>query len=165
MSESFEQLPLGGEQQMSEDEKAKSTKKLPIRYLVYGLIAALLVTGVSIAGYVTAGSLAPRSARVAKFDVSVTHAGGWSVDHYNDVSSHGVGGNKVYTFTVTNHGEVPVRVRLHADRVSLQGQNPTVSPGGNFDLPIGGSQNVTVTVHGVAGGNAVRVFAEYVQID
>ena len=137
-------------------------EKLPLtRYVLYVLLVTLTVTGVAFSRYTTTSSL-DAVARMANFNVSVTHAT-WSHGVYADIASHVLNGNKAYVFTVTNNSEVVVRARLVID--SYDGTAPTVSPSSWFTLAVGASQNVTMTVVGAVDGNDVDLHVEYEQVD
>ena len=146
-----------------ENKAVKLGKMTIARYMLYALIAVVLVTGGSFARYTTKGP-ALEDARVAEFDVSIA-LNGWS---NNDVSTHAMGENKVYSYTVTNNSEVAVQVRLVVD--SYSGLEPQLSSSGWFVLAAGGdSDDVTVTIAGDlignGGGNVVQMHMEYEQID
>ena len=144
------------------NRQREKKEKLPIiRYMLYVLVVTITVTGVSLSRYSTTSSTGD-NARIAHFDISVTHAP-WSKGEYKDISAHALNGSKTYVFTVTNNGEVPVRVRLDID--TYDGQLPTVNPPGWFNLAISGSQNVGVTVIGELDGNDIDLHVEYEQID
>ena len=140
----------------------KQREKLPfVRYVLYVLLVTFTVTSVSFSRYSTTSSF-DDLARMANFNVSVTHAP-WSQGEYADISSHALNGDKLYTFTVTNNSEVPVRARLIVD--SHDGQAPVVNPATWFTLTAAASQNVAVTVVGAIDGNDVNLRVEYEQID
>ena len=141
----------------------KNNIKIPyVRYMAYMLIVMLTVTSASLSRFKMSSS-AGDSARVAEFNVSVTHAAGWSAGEFNDIVATGIGGSKDYIFTVTNNSEVAVRARLVVE--SSSGQAAAVNPSGWFDLQCNNSRNVTVNVVGDAGGNNVKMHVEYEQID
>ena len=143
------------------DRCREEKEKIPIiRYMLYFLIITFIVTGVSLSRYSMA-SLEQDTSRVAKFNVSVTHTA-WS-NGDQDISAHKLNGNKVYTFTVTNNSEVAVRARLVI--VNNSGPAPATNPPAWFDLAVGGTQNVTVTVNGALDGNVINMRVEYRQID
>jgi len=146
-----------------DEDEAK--KPLPyLRYVSYGVIVMTMVSGVALARFATSSGGAD-GARVAELDVVVTHGGTWSGGYYADVSSHVAGGNQVYSFTVLNQSEVPVRAQVRADKMGTSGANPQISPA-SFDLaPLGGSQAFTVTVTGTADGNKIKIYVDYTQID
>ena len=132
-----------------------------IRYLVYLLIVTTAITGVSLSRYATSSGVND-SARVAKFDVVISHVV-WSEDENNDISLVSApGGTRNYVFTTQNNSEVAVRARLiivSSDYIATE--NPT----GWTDIAPHGSENITVTVTGTFEGNHVKVYIEYEQID
>ena len=91
----------------------------PIRKLVACLILSIvIVTGVSLSRYST-GSPTNEAARLARFDVTVSPAdtSQWS-DPANLADNAGIIGDgmrKLYTFSIINTGEVPVRGRIDVD--------------------------------------------------
>ena len=156
-------------------KKKDKKKALPvIRYMVYLLIAAATVTGVSLSRY-SASAPADETARTAKFDVVVTPQG-WSD---NDVSAHAENGSKNYTFTVKNNSEVAVRARLvdavtgspmtNVSVTDASYQSIPVGSGGWFDLSSAGAaadtRLVSTSITGSPTGYTVKMRVEYEQID
>ena len=158
-----------------------------IRYLIYLLIVTMTVTGVSLSRYATSTTTNASPARIAKFDVVVTHTATWSNGEYDDTSYRLGAGTYGYTFKVTNHSEIAVRARLVIDAYdsaydSLPVINPAplaspypqnmsdwvvIAANGNF-------QNVSITLRGCGsasppsnwvGANDLRMHFEYEQID
>ena len=88
----------------------------PIKRLIACLIlSTVVVTGVSLSRY-SAGSSTNDTARVAKFEVSVSPSDNsqWS-DPFNLTDDAGIisdGMRKLYTFSIINTGEVPVRGKI-----------------------------------------------------
>ena len=132
-----------------------------IRCLIYLLIVTATVTGVSLSRYSTSSG-GSDSARVAKFDVVISHVE-WSEDENNDIFLVLTpGGTRNYVFTVTNNSEVAVRARLI---IISSSYTATENPSGWTDISPNSSKNITVTVTGTFEGNHVKVHIEYEQID
>ena len=143
-------------------KQTRAKTPLPIiRYLIYLLIATAAVTGVSMSRYATSSQMSD-SARVAKFDVVISHAG-WSKDENNDIFTVSTPeGTRNYVFTVANNGEIAVRARLI---IVSSNDLATANPTGWINLSPHSSENITVTVTGTFEGNRVKVYIEYEQID
>lgn len=116
------------------EKTAKKKFRLPISaYLLYLLLVSVLLTGVSLSKYV-ASTEGIDSARVAKFDVSLS--GGSSVSLEAE-------GSQTQTLTVKNDSEVSVRCSLVAANVPAGvtvSYNPT-----SVDIAPGESKTVNVT--------------------
>jgi len=144
---------------------AKENIKKPalplVRYMAYLLIVTTAITGVSLSRYSTSSS-SDDSARVAKFEVVISHIE-WSEDENNDISLVSTpDGVRNYVFTVTNNSEVAVRARLI---IIASDYTATANPTGWTDISPDNSENITVTVTGTFEGNHVKVYIEYEQID
>jgi len=144
-----------------EKKREKSSFKLPlVRFTVYVLLLAVLLTGATFSRY-SSNFETGDSARVASFSVSFVQHDTWSIDEFNDVTAHELNGSKTYTFTVTNTGEVAIRVRLVVDVNDLA---VTVNPTGWFNLAVGAAQTVTLNTKGKIDGHDVKFYFEYEQI-
>ena len=147
-----------------------------IRYLIYLLILTVTVTGVSLSRYSTTSAFKGDSARVADFDVEVTHDY-WNFGQNIDIDSvFNLPSGREYVFTVTNHSEVAVRARLIIENCNLApssispsdaGGSPTQS--GWISLAVNSApQEIRVRFYAAAivpGGNNVQMHVEYEQID
>ena len=161
----------------------KKTSLPVIRYLAYLLIATMTVTGVSLSRYSTSSS-GSDSARVANFDVVVTHDS-WNyglTDGIIDASFNQSSG-RLYTFTITNNSEVSVRARLIIDSYDLlpalnsfspQDLNNSTDRSGWVTIaPKGAPKQITVRLFAVSNtgnpivpnGNNVEMHIEYEQVD
>ena len=141
-----------------------------IRYLIYLLIVTMTVTGVSLSRYATSTTTNASPARIAKFDVTVTPSG-WIK---NGTTAPGKDlTHKDCVMTVENNSEVSVRARLvifSDSQNAVSSITPSASPSSVihsawFNLAIGGTQNVTVSIAGASSGNEVQMYVEYNQVD
>ena len=160
------------------EHNAKQEKKKTaplIRYLVYFLILTTALTSVSMSRYLS-GGLGGDSARVAKFNVVVTHTDTWNVNGRSDREVYFFGRTstgenrtgtlpRVYTLNVENRSEVAVRARLVID--SADNTVTCIPLTQEADIPIGQTQAFTLTVSPgqTLFANDARMHFEYEQID
>ena len=84
-----------------------------VSFVVYSLVALILMTGASLASYRSAAnSDVEVSSRITNFEVETSHDDNWSEHEYADAISLDYGETHDYPFTAVNKSEVAVRARL-----------------------------------------------------
>lgn len=137
----------------------KKNKKYKLLLVVILSLIFFSATNMARASY-KANSKIKDAARVAKFDVLITHADSWSDGEYNDVTTHGLADNKEYIFAVKNNSEVSIKARA-----VIESGIATVSPSGFINLSAGENKNISITVTGDVDGRNVKFHFEYEQVD